>query len=47
MGNKTGEGPSQAVLAAVGNVLWLAAGFAIFAAIAAWLRSRPGLEPDS
>lgn len=40
IGNKTGEGPSQTVLTAVGNVLWLAAVFAIFAAIAAWLRSR-------
>jgi EmrB/QacA subfamily drug resistance transporter len=40
IGNKTGEGPSQTVLAAVGNVLWLAAAFAVFAAIAAWFRSR-------
>jgi MFS family permease len=40
IGNKTGEGPSQTVLTAVGNVLWLAAMFAILAAIAAWLRSR-------
>ena len=27
IGNKTGEGPSQTVLTAVGNVLWLAAEF--------------------
>jgi EmrB/QacA subfamily drug resistance transporter len=47
LGNKTGEGPSQTVLTAVGDALWVPAAFAILAAIAASFQNRDPLEVDA